>query len=417
LVEFTGERVVPGQVSPDLWNEHYARYAFTARLARGKRVLDIGCGTGYGSAVLAEAALHVTGVDVSPEAVASARAAFSRENIEFLSASAERLPFPDSSFDLIIAFEVIEHLEDWKALLAEARRLLSPTGQFIVSTPNKLYYAESRRLHGPNPYHAHEFEYEEFKDALAAHFPNVALFLQNHVQGIAFQPSSSPSVTAQVAVERGSLKPEESHFFLAVCAAVPQTGAPTWVYLPSTANLLREREHHIGLLEGELAKKNDWLEKAKSDHAQLLEMYRAQMKELVERAEWAEGLNRDLGASRNRIVELQDDLAQLHRSGAETAAAYESKITELEADLAERTRVFHANERRLEESLQSKLVELAGCVEILHQTEATLAERTTWARQLEAHVAELEDILRAASHSRWVRFGRSIGVGPNLGGA
>lgn len=417
MVEFTGERVVPGQVSPDLWNEHYARYAFAARLARGKRVLDAGCGTGYGSAALAEVASRVTGVDVSAEAVASARIAFSRDNLGFVSASAENLPFPDASFDLIVAFEVIEHLENWRALLSEARRLLSPAGQFIVSTPNRLYYAESRSLHGPNPYHAHEFEYEEFREALAALFPNVAMFLQNHVEGIAFQPASCASMSAQVAVDRGALKPEESHFFLAVCATVPQTGAPTWVYLPSTANLLREREHHIDLLEAELAKKDDWLEKAKSDHAQLLDMYRAQMRELAERAEWAEGLNRDLAASLGRVVELQDDLAQLHRSGAETAAAYESKIADLELDLNERTRVFHANEQRLEQSLQAKVDELGQCVEILHRTEATLQERTVWARQLEAHIAELEDLLRSASHSRWVRLGRSIGVGPNLGGA
>jgi ubiquinone/menaquinone biosynthesis C-methylase UbiE len=415
LVEFTGERVVPGQVPPDLWNEHYARYAFAARLARGKRVLDIGCGTGYGSAALAEFAARVTGVDISTEAVGCARATFSRENLEFLAAPAQSLPFSDGSFDLIVAFEVIEHLDDWQSLLDEARRLLSHSGQFVVSTPNKLYYAESRSLHGPNPYHAHEFEFYEFRDALSAIFPNVALFLQNHVQGIAFQPASTTGGSAQVAVERGELKPEESHFFLAVCAAVPQTGAPTWVYVPSTANVLREREHHIGLLEKELVQKNDWLENAKAEHARLLEMYRAQMQELVERAEWAERIERDLAVSRERIVALQDEFEREQRAAADTVAAYDLKISELEADLAARTAAFQANEQRLETQLQAKVAELGHCVEVLHQTEATVEERTIWARQLDARIAELEDLLRAVSHSRWFRFGRSIGVGPSLG--
>jgi protein-L-isoaspartate O-methyltransferase len=75
LVEFTGERVIPGEVDADLLNEHLARYTFAARLARGKRVLDAGCGAGYGTAELARAALNaMVGVDRAPEAVDFARA-------------------------------------------------------------------------------------------------------------------------------------------------------------------------------------------------------------------------------------------------------------------------------------------------------------------------------------------------------
>src|SRR5919205_964963 len=74
LAEFTGERVIPGQVDVDLLNEHLARYTFAARLARGKRVLDAGCGAGYGSAELAHAAQCVTGVDCASDAVDFARA-------------------------------------------------------------------------------------------------------------------------------------------------------------------------------------------------------------------------------------------------------------------------------------------------------------------------------------------------------
>ena len=75
MPEFTGQRVIPGKVDPDLWNEHFARYAFAARLARQKRVLDIACGSGYGSAELAKVARSVTGIDVSEEAVAHAEEA------------------------------------------------------------------------------------------------------------------------------------------------------------------------------------------------------------------------------------------------------------------------------------------------------------------------------------------------------
>src|SRR5246500_372565 len=97
LAEFTGERVIPGEVDVDLLNEHMARYTFAARLAHGKRVLDAGCGAGYGSAELARVADSVTGVDVACDAVEYARENYRAENLEFKQASVTELPFPDGS--------------------------------------------------------------------------------------------------------------------------------------------------------------------------------------------------------------------------------------------------------------------------------------------------------------------------------
>ncbi len=95
MLEFTGERVVPGQVDADLWNEHLARYLFAGRLARRRRVLDIGCGAGYGSSELAHTtAASVTGLDISPEAVALARSSYDAANLQFLAASATSSTVP-----------------------------------------------------------------------------------------------------------------------------------------------------------------------------------------------------------------------------------------------------------------------------------------------------------------------------------
>src|ERR1051326_4094379 len=186
LVEFTGERVIPGQVDVDLMNEHRARYAFAARLARGKRVLDAGCGSGYGSAELALVAHTVTGADVAPEAIDFARANYHHLNLFFEQASCSDLPHPDGAFDVVTTFEVIEHLEDWRGFLLEARRVLASSGQFIVSTPNKLYYRESRGPNGSNRFHVHEFEYEEFRSELKLVFPHIAMFFENHIEGVSF---------------------------------------------------------------------------------------------------------------------------------------------------------------------------------------------------------------------------------------
>src|ERR1041385_2327885 len=87
LAEFTGERLIPGEVDVDLLNEHMARYTFAARLARGKRVLDAGCGAGYGAAALAETADSVAGVDVAEEAIEFARAHYQAGNLRFEQAS------------------------------------------------------------------------------------------------------------------------------------------------------------------------------------------------------------------------------------------------------------------------------------------------------------------------------------------
>src|SRR5271156_1795322 len=97
LVEFTGERVIPGQVNDDLWSEHLARYAFARRFAAGKRVLDAGCGAGYGSAELAGLAAFVTGVDAASDAIEYARQAYPLPNARFLAASCTDLPFARAS--------------------------------------------------------------------------------------------------------------------------------------------------------------------------------------------------------------------------------------------------------------------------------------------------------------------------------
>src|ERR1019366_3972712 len=261
LAEFTGERLIPGEVDVDLLNEHMARYHFAVRLARGKRVLDAGCGAGYGSAELADVAESVTAIDIAPEAVEYARAHYALPNLAFEQASCIELPFADGAFDLVVAFEVIEHLENWRGFLQEVRRVLAPSGQLIVSTPNRLYYTESRGPHGANPFHVHEFDFDEFTRELREFFPYVSMFLENHIQGVTFQPHEAGH-TVEVRVDAAEPVPDESHFFIAVCAHRPQIGNPTFLYVPRVANVLRERERHIAKPEGELATKDEWLDKA-----------------------------------------------------------------------------------------------------------------------------------------------------------
>ena len=122
----------PGLVDENLFNEHVARYHFAARFlpAGAARVLDAGCGSGYGAAHFGPQA-SVIGVDIAHEAVSHARDSFSRAGVSFAQASCEsRSLSPIASFDLVVAFEVIEHLERWRICFAEAARVVK-TGRGV----------------------------------------------------------------------------------------------------------------------------------------------------------------------------------------------------------------------------------------------------------------------------------------------
>jgi SAM-dependent methyltransferase len=403
LAEFTGERVIPGEVDADLWNEHFARYAFAARLSRRKRVLDAGCGSGYGSAELARSARQVVGVDVSLEAVEYATGHYKAPNTLFLAASCTALPFAAGSFELVVAFEMIEHLLDWRGVLEEARRVLAPAGQCVISTPNKDYYTGSRGASGVNPFHQHEFTFQEFREELRAVFPHVSLFLQNHSEGVVFQPAKSFS-PAEARVESGGGNPEDAHFFLAVCALAPQTGAPTFLYMPRAANILRERERHIERLDLEIEARKRSIEDLGSERSKLIEMFQRQKLELEERNRWAEKLDQELAQAGALVRQLQEELeaqargyeeriAQIHQEMGVQVAGYEQKIAQLHQEMAERAHGYEA-----------KIAEL----------EKTLLERTNWALGLDRRVSELEASLNLLRSSRWVRFGSALGVGPRL---
>ncbi|MDQ6699837.1 MAG: methyltransferase domain-containing protein [Acidobacteriota bacterium] len=421
-LEFTGERIVPGLADQNLWNEHQSRYAFARQFASGKRVLDAGCGTGYGAAELATHAHEVLGIDCSQEAVDYARTNFVRDNLKFKQGWCHQLPAADASVDLVVAFEVIEHLNEWREFLAEARRVLTEHGLFLVSTPNKLYYGESREEAGPNPFHVHEFEYAEFRDELAGVFANVSMLAQNHGECIVFRPLGihvAESAMLEAAEERSD--GDTAHFLLAVCGVGTLPFVQSFVYEPGAANILRERERHIKKLEGELRLKSDWLEQERSklsernrEHSALVDMFAAQNVELEARNRWAQESQREAQARGERVVELQQELEVAQRSFELAVEGYEAKIASLEREIAETVERAIDTERRLTSELESTVDELGRCVDLLHTAEATIDERTAWAQSVQAQAEERLARLRVVRDSKWMKLGRRLGLGPVL---
>ncbi|HUG15917.1 MAG TPA: methyltransferase domain-containing protein, partial [Thermomicrobiales bacterium] len=162
-LRFTGERVLPGL--PEMrvtYLQSLAAYEFALGFASGQRVLDCGCGEGYGSALLAETAAEVVGLDRDDEVVEFAAAKYAQpDRLRFVASDAERLPFDDGAFDLITCFQVLEHLHDARSFLREARRVLAPGGALLLTTPNVLVAGER-----PNPHHVHDYRPDELRALL-----------------------------------------------------------------------------------------------------------------------------------------------------------------------------------------------------------------------------------------------------------
>jgi SAM-dependent methyltransferase len=407
--EFTGERVIPGQVDQDLWAEHIARYAFAAQFAKGKRVLDAGCGTGYGAEDLARAGARVVAVDV-----AAAWPAASGQGPLYCRASVDALPFRDGSFDLVAAFEVIEHLRDWRAFLRETRRVLAPHGLLLVSTPNRVYYAESRELEGPNPYHVHEFDFEEFQAELRAVFPAVEVLLQNRVEAFAFGGATQGSEAEGGEAEGREADGNAAHFFVGVCGRNALPDERTFVFVPRTANLLRERERHIRKLEVELSQTKDWLDEQIAQHAKLQALHGELEDHLEEKNRWALELEQNWRAAQERIVELQEELQAEQAGAKEMARGYERQVAELEKENRAKTEWAIETETRLTAELKARAEQHAETVQLLDRAEAMVIERTQWAQKLDEELGQAKTQLGMARESRWVKLGRILGLGPKL---
>ncbi len=181
-LQFTGERYVP-EVGGNIQLEHLHRYLLAARVVKGKAVLDIACGEGYGSAMLALGAARVTGVDISPDAIAHAQAKYRAGNLEFRQGACEAVPLPDASVDVVVSFETIEHHDQHEAMMREIKRVLKPDGVLVISSPDKLEYSDRPQYR--NPHHVRELYRHEFSGLLDAFFRKHAIYGQRVMYGSA----------------------------------------------------------------------------------------------------------------------------------------------------------------------------------------------------------------------------------------
>jgi SAM-dependent methyltransferase len=169
----TGERTLPDVPQENYWfRRHLVVYQWIAERVAAKRVLDMACGEGYGSDVLARTAAGVVGVDANPEAHEHARLRYRRENLRFVRDLVETF---SEHADAIVFLQTIEHLADPHGALEHFRSLLDGGGVLYLSTPNVLTLAPRGSARSGNPWHVHEYRIEEFEQLCRTSFAQVEM--------------------------------------------------------------------------------------------------------------------------------------------------------------------------------------------------------------------------------------------------
>ena len=162
----TGERTIPGLAEENYWfRRHEVVYARLADRCADREVLEAGCGEGYGADLIAEKARRVIGLDYDESAVAHVRARYPR--VDMRHGNLAELPLADGAVDVVVNFQVIEHLWDQAQFVAECHRVLRPGGVLLMSTPNRITFSPGRDT-PINPFHTRELNAAELTELLTA---------------------------------------------------------------------------------------------------------------------------------------------------------------------------------------------------------------------------------------------------------
>jgi ubiquinone/menaquinone biosynthesis C-methylase UbiE len=293
-LEFTGERFIPGTAG-EIWHEHWHRYHFAAPLVAGLEVLDIACGEGYGSALLATRAATVVGADIAPTAVDHARGRYATvANLGFRQADCAAMPFADASFDAVVSFETIEHIVAQEPFVDEIRRVLRPDGLLILSCPNKAEYSDT--LGVTNEFHVRELYRAELAGLLGARFAHSVWYGQR------------PSFYSVLWPEEGAARGE----IFEVAEAAPDTPSPGHarpLYFIVIASASATRLAQIAPRLSVLADRDEWVHRDYEKVMRDLEATHRRSNELDARLSLSQRLHAD--AIRERDALLATERARL----------------------------------------------------------------------------------------------------------
>jgi GT2 family glycosyltransferase/glycosyltransferase involved in cell wall biosynthesis len=389
-MEFTGERFMPSEAG-QIRHEHMHRYAWCCSLVRGKTVLDIACGEGYGSAMLARHAAGVTGVDIAEEAVEHAKHAYrDQDNLTFLQGNAAAIPLPDASVDVVVSFETIEHHDRHQEMISEIRRVLRADGVLIISSPNRLVYSEQAGYH--NEFHVKELDFGEFDGLLRQQFGNIRYYGQRLAVGsalFALQPEDATKSVAALTdtgtdiVERSTCLIDPIYFVaVATTGDIPLPAMPSSVLFSEAEDLYT---HHREVAA--------WAQRLSVEHADALD----QILHLTKGREAAQ-LEAQIATKGRAAAQLEAEAAIKAREAArmEAEAAVKGRETaQLEAQLARQE--IHVVEQKAQAAFQEAEGMCARQRAELIEARGEVAKRNARIQQLEEAREELELIKSSRS--------------------
>ncbi len=335
MLDFTGERFIPTEEG-EIRYEHMHRYGCVLDLAAGRDVLDIACGEGYGSAMLAGRARSVIGIDISEKAAAHARASYRNlPNLSFMAGNATAIPLADACVDVVVSFETIEHLGGQEEMIAQIRRVLRPDGVLIISSPNRKAYSDDRDYR--NEYHVKELYFEELNALLRSRFPRVRYYGQRLATNSLLLPLHGTETSYQaLTLHGGELRKAtavataaETMYFIAVCSAegVASPSMPASVFFEDGTDLHATHEkvarwakrlsaeesavrERLGELQHEFDRRSEWALSLDREVTQLRSQLEKTRNELEQRSEWALSLDREATQLRGRLEETRNELEQ-----------------------------------------------------------------------------------------------------------
>jgi glycosyltransferase involved in cell wall biosynthesis/2-polyprenyl-3-methyl-5-hydroxy-6-metoxy-1,4-benzoquinol methylase len=307
---FMKERYVPGTWELAFY-EHLPRYLLAANFALQKAILDLGCGTGYGTAMLARSgAASALGLDIDPSTIEWAENTHHEKNLAFCVSSDLGENLASKSFDLITCFEMIEHVTkpEQQATIRSIARLLRKNGILLISTPNPLV----TELYGDNPFHLREMTREEFLALISEHFKHVRLHYQFIHAGVLIT-SETEAISSRARLEflhaTDSRPPAVA--FVAVCSNEPLPEIPA-INFVDNADLVRSK-----------MRTEEYVNRLQIEHFQEFEAVNAGHVELEQQSKQVQNLSRVLEAKDSQLKMLGEQIERLNLAFHQLKADHE----------------------------------------------------------------------------------------------
>lgn len=364
--KYSGERFLPEVCDSEMTIEHKQRYEFAKEYVGGKKVLDAACGEGYGSNILSEAADIVVGMDIDAETVRLANEKYGSTKLTYKVGNAEKLPFENESFDVIVSFETIEHISEiaQENFLSEIRRVLRPDGLLIMSTPNKAIYTDA--VNGKNPYHIKEFYTEEFISFMQKRFRNIEVFCQYPDTGYFISKEENTRNILYKAIKR-----ENSRYIITVCSDKSVVTNDTEIKAQFDSSMyyfLNKRSHDLENEIVAMKTETDRFEGQQEESIQKQKDYILKLEKDVQDLKDSNSiLQNEKNISQSRIETLQNGIETVQNSLKTVQNSVETAQTGVETV----QNSVEAVQNRIEilqssiEALQSSIEILQGSVEIL----------------------------------------------------